>query len=45
MKNGYFGKYGGTFVSPKLKAELEELERRKAEILYQLYIIQKYDLD
>lgn len=28
-----------------LKVELEELERRKMEILYQLYIIEKYDLN
>lgn len=27
MKNGYFGNYGGTFVSPKLKAELEKIEK------------------
>ena len=29
----------------KLKAELEEIEKRKAEILYQMYIITKYDID
>ena len=29
----------------ELKAELEELEKRKAEILYQIYIIGKYDLE
>ena len=28
----------------ELQRELEEIERRKAEILYQLYIIEKYDL-
>jgi hypothetical protein len=29
----------------ELKAELEALEKRKAEILYQMYIIVKYSLD
>lgn len=29
----------------ELKAELEEIEKRKAEILYQMYIIEKYSLD
>lgn len=29
----------------ELKAELEEIEKRKAEILYQMYIIVKYDID
>lgn len=28
----------------ELQRELEEIERRKAEILYELYIITKYDL-
>lgn len=25
--------------------ELEEIERRKAEILFEIYIMQKYDID
>ena len=29
----------------ELRKELEEVERRKAEILYQMYIIEKYDID
>ena len=29
----------------ELKAELEEIEKRKAEILYQIFIIEKYDLE
>lgn len=29
----------------KLKAELEEIEKKRAEILYQIYIIEKYSLD
>jgi hypothetical protein len=29
----------------ELKAELEEIEKRRAEILYQMYIIVKYDID
>ena len=29
----------------ELQAELEALEKRKAEILYQMYIIVKYDID
>ena len=27
MKKGYFGKYGGSFVSPKIQKELEKLEK------------------
>lgn len=29
----------------ELKEELLELEKRKLDILYQIYIIEKYDLD
>ena len=29
----------------KLRIELEELEKRKAEILFQIYVIEKYNLD
>lgn len=29
----------------QLFEELEELERRKAEILFELYIVKKYDLE
>lgn len=29
----------------ELKAELEEIEKRRADILYQMYIIVKYDID
>ena len=28
----------------ELQRELEDIERRKAEILYEMYIITKYDL-
>ena len=28
----------------ELKAELEEIEKRRAEILYQMYIVVKYEL-
>ena len=28
-----------------LQAELEQIERRRLEILYQIYIIEKYGLD
>ena len=29
----------------KLKAELESIEKKRLEILYQIYIIEKYDID
>ena len=28
-----------------LQSELKEIERKKAEIEYQIYIIEKYDID
>lgn len=28
-----------------LKAELEEIEKRRAEILYLMYVEQKYEID
>jgi hypothetical protein len=28
-----------------LQKELEEIEKRKAEILYEIYIIEKYGID
>ena len=38
-KNGYKG-----VIMQTLLKELEEIERKKAEIEYQIYIIKKYDL-
>jgi len=32
MKKGYFGKYGGCFVSPKIKQELDEIERKYKQL-------------
>ena len=32
MKKGYFGKYGGCFVSPKIKQELDQIERKYKQL-------------
>ena len=33
MKKGYFGKYGGSFVSPKIQQELDKLEKDKIVVI------------